>query len=222
MTLTYDLYWSFRSPYSYLVTPRLVALERIYDVRANVCPVYPIAVRQPDFFTSNDPLWLSYFMRDIGRTAEFVGLPFRWASPDPVVMDYATRTYPREQPYIHRLTHLGVAAAERGRGLAFLDEVSRIIWGGAVTDWHLGDHLERAAARAGLDLAELDAAVAADEAGYVAKVEANQAAQRLGGHYGVPLMVFEGEPFFGQDRFDQLVWRLEQHGLQRRMVEAAA
>jgi 2-hydroxychromene-2-carboxylate isomerase len=26
-------------------------------------------------------------------------------------------------------------------------------------------------------------------------------------------MVFEGEPFFGQDRFDLLVWRLRQHGL---------
>ncbi|WCM26734.1 DsbA family protein [Sphingomonas sp. QA11] len=216
MTLTYDLYWSFRSPYSYLVTPRLVELERDHDVTANVRPVYPIAVRQPDFFTSNDPLWVSYFLRDIGRSAEFVGLPFRWASPDPVKMDMATRTYPKEQPHIHRLTHLGVAAAERGRGLAFLDEVSRLIWGGAVPDWHLGDHLAEAAGRAGLDLAEMDAAIAADPGHHVAVVEANQAAQRVGGHYGVPLMVFEGEPFFGQDRFDQLKWRMERKGLARR------
>ena len=34
--------------------------------------------------------------------------------------------------------------------------------------------------------------------------------------YGVPLMVFEGEPFFGQDRFDQLKWRMTQKGLQPR------
>jgi 2-hydroxychromene-2-carboxylate isomerase len=216
VSLHYDLYWSFRSPYSYLVTPRLVALERDYDVVANIRPVYPIAVRQPDFFAKNDPLWLTYFLRDIGRSAAFVGLPFRWASPDPVVMDMATRTYPAEQPYIHRLTHLGVAAAERGRGLAFLDEVSRLIWGGAVTDWHLGDHLARAAERAGLDLAELDAAIAAEPEHHVAMVTANQDAQRVGGHYGVPLMVFEGEPFYGQDRFDQLEWRMKQRGLVRR------
>ena len=216
MSLRYDLYWSFRSPYSYLVTPRLVALERDYDVVANIRPVYPIAVRQPEFFANNDPLWLSYFLRDIGRSAAFVGLPFRWASPDPVVMDMATRTYPAEQPYIHRLTHLGVAAAERGRGLAFLDEVSRLIWGGAVTDWHLGDHLARAAERAGLDLVELDAAISADPEHHVAMVTANQDAQRVGGHYGVPLMVFEGEPFYGQDRFDQLEWRMKQRGLVRR------
>lgn len=29
-------------------------------------------------------------------------------------------------------------------------------------------------------------------------------------------MVFEGEPFFGQDRFDVLVWRLKQWGLRKR------
>ena len=97
MTLAYDLFWSFRSPYSYLVTPRLVDLEREYDVAATVRVVYPIAVRQPDFFAKNDPLWLSYFMRDIGRSAEFVGLPFRWASPDPVKMDFATTAKNRER-----------------------------------------------------------------------------------------------------------------------------
>ena len=48
MTLTYDLYWSFRSPYSYLVTPRLVALERDYDVVGRIRPVYPLAVRTPE------------------------------------------------------------------------------------------------------------------------------------------------------------------------------
>jgi hypothetical protein len=29
-------------------------------------------------------------------------------------------------------------------------------------------------------------------------------------------MVFEGEPFFGQDRIDLLRWRMEQRGLRRR------
>jgi 2-hydroxychromene-2-carboxylate isomerase len=216
VSLTYDLYWSFRSPYSYLVTPRLFELERDYDVAANVRVVYPIAVRQPDFFAKSDPLWFSYFARDVFRSAAFVGLPFAWASPDPVVMDPATRTYPREQPYIHRLTRMGQVAAEQGKGLAFLYEVSATIWSGKTKDWHLGDHLQRAAERAGLDFAELERTAAADPAGLDAKIEANQQAQREGGHYGVPLMVFAGEPFFGQDRFDQLKWRMEQKGLKRR------
>lgn len=221
MTLDYELYWSFRSPYSYLLTPRLVALESEYDVRCDVRPVYPIAVRSPEFFGKRDPLWITYFMTDVFREAERLGLPLRWPRPDPV-QRAADGSYPKTQPHIHRLTHLGVAAAERGRGLPFLDEVSRLIWSGAVDNWHEGDHLARAAERAGLDYDDLSGAVDADSAAYARKVEANQSAQRDGGHYGVPLMVFAREPFFGQDRFDQMVWRLRQEGLQARAAATAA
>ncbi|KAB7648967.1 2-hydroxychromene-2-carboxylate isomerase [Polymorphobacter fuscus] len=214
--LGFDLFWSFRSPYSYLATPRLVNLVRDFDVACNVRIVYPIAVRQADFFANADPLWVFYLMKDTYRTAEFLGLPYRWPNPDPVLMDPATRTYPRAQPHIHRLSHLGVAAAERGRGLAFIAEVSALIWDGCTDNWHEGDHLAQAAARAGCDLAELDAAIAADPVHHVDVVETNQSDQRKGGHYGVPLMVLDGEPFFGQDRIDQLIWRLEQKGVMRR------
>ena len=211
MTLSYDLYWSFRSPYSYLVMPRLVALEAEQDVTCNVRPVYPLAVRTPEFFESRDPLWVPYLMRDVHREAAFLGMPFRWPRPDPV--QQANGSYRIEQPHIHRLTHLGVAAAERGRGLAFLREVSHVIWSGEIDGWHEGDHLAGAAARAGLDFAELTAAVDADPARHAAVVEENQIAQRAAGHWGVPMMVFDAEPFFGQDRVDQLIWRMRQQGL---------
>lgn len=215
MTLSYDLYWSFRSPYSYMVTGRLVALERDYDVQCRVRPVYPLAVRTPEFFEQQDPLWVRYFMVDVFREAAFRDLPFRWPRPDPVQRS-PEEGYRMTQPYIHRLTHLGVAAAERGRGLAFLDEVSRVIWGGEVDNWHEGDHLARAAERAGLDFAELAAVADRESERLVAVVEANQVAQREAGHWGVPTMVFDGEAFFGQDRFDQLKWRMEARGLARR------
>ncbi len=212
MSLTFDLYWSFRSPYSYLATPRLLDLVTRCDVTCNVRPVYPLAVRTPEFFDTRDPLWGPYLMRDIRREAEFLGLPIRWPRPDPVQQS-AEAGYRMQQPYIHRLTHLGVAAAERGRGLPFLREVSHVIWSGEVNDWHQGDHLAGAAARAGLDWAELSAAVDADPARYAEIVAASQTDQRAAGHWGVPMMVFGGEPFFGQDRIDQLVWRLRQAGM---------
>ncbi len=220
MTLRYDVFWSFRSPYSYLVTPRMVALEGEHDVACNVRIVYPIAVRQADFFANSDPLWFSYFMRDVFRCGEYLGVPIRWPVPDPVKMDIATRTYPAEQPHIHRLSQLGQAASEAGKGLAFIDEVSRVIWSGTVDNWHEGDHLARAAERAGLDLATLDAVVASESERLDAAIKANQDAQRAGGHYGVPLMVFDGEPFFGQDRFDQMTWRMKQKGLSPRAAAA--
>ena len=213
MTLTYDLYWSFRSPYSYMICRRLTELERDYDVKGNIRPVYPLAVRTPEFFETRDPLWFSYFMADIHREAAFLGLPFRWPRPDPVLMDMATRTYPKDQPHIHRLTRLGAAATELGHGLLYLTEVSKTIWSGEVDNWHEGDHLDQAATRAGLDPKELNALANTDAQRLHTVIEESQVAQRNAGHYGVPMLAFNGEPFFGQDRFDQFKWRLEQQGL---------
>ncbi len=217
MSLVVDLYWSFRSPYSYLATARLVKLRDEYDVDINARPVLPLAVRTPEFFERANPLFVSYLLRDAPRVAERLGIPFRYPNPDPVVFDMASGRYPVEQPYIHRLTRLGVAAAEGGDGLAFLDEVSRLIWGGT-NGWNEGAHLAEAASRAGFDLAELDAVVAAEPDRLVAQIEENQKALEISGHWGVPTCVFEGEPFFGQDRLADLVWRLEQEGLKPRSL----
>jgi 2-hydroxychromene-2-carboxylate isomerase len=215
MTLTYDLFWSFRSPYSYLVTPRLIELEREYDVTTNVRPIYPIAVRIDSFFKSVNPLWRPYLIRDAARTAQMLGMPFSMPNPDPIVMNLQTGEVPKTQPYIGRLTRLGVAAAERGKGLQLLKEVSATIFGGT-PDWHLGDHLAKAVARAGLDLAELDRDIETNAERYEAIIAESEAAQKRAGHWGVPLMAFENEPFFGQDRFEVFKWRLAQQGLKRR------
>ena len=51
---------------------------------------------------------------------------------------------------------------------------------------------------------------------YEAIIKDNEAAHRKAGHWGVPLFVFEGEPFFGQDRIDHLLWRMKQRGLRER------
>ncbi len=215
MPLAVDVFWSFRSPYSYLATPRLVALAGRFDLDVRVRVVLPIAVRIPDFFRTVNPLWPSYLLRDTMRLAEWLDLPFAWPRPDPIVQDYVTRQVAAEQPYIHRLTRLGALAAERGLGLAFVDQVSRLIWGGT-EGWDQGTHLAEASACAGADLAELESVAARDAARLDAAVAANQADLEAAGHWGVPTMVFRGEPFFGQDRIDLLVWRLRQYGLRER------
>jgi 2-hydroxychromene-2-carboxylate isomerase len=216
MTLSLDLFWSFRSPYSYLATGRLARFARDYDVDVRVRPVLPLAVRDPTFFERVNPLWPPYVLRDTVRIAEHLDIPYGWPRPDPIVQEFPSREVAKEQPYIFRLTRLGVDAALRGCGLPFIDEVSQIIWNGRIVGWHEGTHLEEAAARAGLELAAMDAAIEADPARYDRIIEENQQAHLAAGHWGVPTMVFEGEPFFGQDRIDLLVWRLEQHGLRKR------
>ncbi|MBV9330988.1 MAG: DsbA family protein [Alphaproteobacteria bacterium] len=216
MTKSIDLFWSFRSPYSYLATRRLVELERNYDLSIQVRPVYPIAVRYGEFFERVHPLWVPYLMRDTMRIAQMLQLPYRWPRPDPVQIDPATRRAHVEQPYIGRLTRLGCAAAETGKGLAFIDQVSRLIWSGTVDKWHEGSHLADASARAGLDLAHLEDEIAREPEKFEAIIEKNQSAHEAAGHWGVPTMVFEGEPFFGQDRIDVLLWRMKQRGLRER------
>lgn len=217
MGLQADVFWSFRSPYSYLATRRYRALAEQYDLTINLRPVYPLAIREPDFFERSHPNWLRYTFTDMFRVAQFHGVPFGPPRPDPIVQDVRTRKIADEQPYIFRLTRLGQAATRRGKSLAFCDEVSRLIWGGA-ENWHEGDHLSGAAMRAGLDLAELDAEAISDAEALDSEIAANQAALEAAGHWGVPTLVFDGESFFGQDRIDMALWRMEQEGLTKRVA----
>lgn len=216
MSLSVDLFWSFRSPYSYLALPKTMRLVAEYDVEVRARPVYPLAVRVPDFFKRADPRFARYVAIDSWRVAEREGIPFRFPRPDPIVQNMSTLEVAAEQPYIHRLTRLGAAAQLAGRGLPFIAEVSRVLWDGSVERWNEGDHLAKAAARAGCDLAAFDAAILADPAPFDAVITENERAHAASGHWGVPTFVFAGEPFFGQDRIDLLLWRMEQKGLKAR------
>jgi len=216
MTLSIDLFWSFRSPYSYLATPRLVEMQRDYDLNINVRPVYPLAVRSGEFFGQVNPMWIPYLMRDTYRISQMLGLPYRWPRPDPVVVDPATRAATPNQPYIHRLTRLGALAQEEGRALEFACAIAPVLWDGSVTGWNEGDHLAKAAAAAGFDLAAMDAAIVSDPDHYERIIAGNERDHAASGHWGVPTFVFENETFFGQDRIDLLIWRMESKGLTRR------
>ncbi|MXP43404.1 2-hydroxychromene-2-carboxylate isomerase [Allopontixanthobacter sediminis] len=215
MTLTAELYFSFRSPYSYLAIGRYRALTEMFDVDIALRSVYPLAIRQPDFFERNHPNWLGYTFRDMVRVAQFHGIPFAAPKPDPIVQDLVTRKIADDQPHIFRLTRMGQAAARRGEGLAFADEVSRLIWGGT-PGWNEGEHLAAAATRAGLDLEELASEADSDVAALDEELAANQQALEDAGHWGVPTLVFGGEPFFGQDRIEMVLWRMNEQGLTER------
>lgn len=215
-TLRFDFYYSFRSPYSYLATPQIAAVLEQWDVAADIRVVRPIAVRIPGFFKQVNPLWPPYLMRDTYRISARLGIPYAWPRPDPIVMNVATGEVPQDQPYIMRISRLGAAAVEAGRGMEFLTEVGRTIWSGQTPGWNEGDHIARAIAAAGLDPETLEAKAAAEADRLDAQIAQHEADQVTAGHWGVPLFVFEGEPFFGQDRIEDLVWRMRQRGLAER------
>ena len=205
-----EMFFSYRSPYSYLAIKRIANWSGDENIDLQIRPVLPLAIRQPEFFRNANPVMPRYVRRDTARVAAFHQIPFRWPSPDPVVMTFDPVRIPQEQPYIHRLTRLGIEAARQNLSVPFTEEVSSLIWSGAVADWTVGTHLADAVARAGLDLAAMDRAIEENVASYDDQIARNQEDHQAAGHWGVPTIVFNGEPFFGQDRIDLLAWRLKE------------
>lgn len=208
-----EIYWSFRSPYSYLAIDRLAAIKRDYDIDVDFRPVRPLAMREPDFFKRGRKQFLPYLLKDVPREAERLGIPFGLPDPDPIRMDMASGKVDPDQPIMTMLMDLAIAATQAGAGVEFARAVGRSIWGGK-KGWHEEDALGETLRKACLDLSDLKQWAADNQAAIEETIARNEAAQ-LQHHWGVPLAALDGEPFFGQDRIDSLIWRLDQRGLRR-------
>jgi 2-hydroxychromene-2-carboxylate isomerase len=206
MTEQVDVYWSFRSPYSYLVTADLLQLRKEFDVEINLRVVLPLAIRnKAAVFDPSNRKPARYIMLDWQRRAEMLGRPYAWPNPDPVAQNFETMDVAEDQPLIMRLSRLGVEAQRRGKGIDFAAAVSGLLFGGTA-GWDQGDHLNKATASAGLPLAEMEAAIV--DGDHLDEINRNHDGLEAAGHWGVPTMVVRGEPFFGQDRIGTLRWRL--------------
>ncbi len=215
--VSFDLFWSMRSPYCYLALDRLLEIRECFDVEIKVRVVYPLAIRQPDFFKIRaSKHYRSYNLLDTQRWSEYLKMPFRRPVPDPIVQELSTGVVADLQPYIYRLTRTAELATQAGKGMDYLNQVVRMLWDGTTDDWHEGDHLSRAINRAGLDGEMLLERAEKDADRIDAAIATHEAAQEKAGHSGTPLMVFNGEPFFGQDRIELLIWRLKEGGLRER------
>lgn len=209
MTRVVDVYWSHQSPYCYFALDRILALHRRGDVDVVLRLVLPGVLRNPQVFADATELEQRYFALDIRRTAAFLGLPYGEARPYPVEFEPGTlfRAAP-QQPRVHRLYYLNAAAEHAGQGWAFLDRVARLIWDGGTVDWHSDATMRAAVEQVGLNYRQLSARAAAGAEQFEREFAANHESLIAAGHWGVPTFVYDGEPFFGQDRFDQLLWRM--------------
>ncbi len=81
MTTPIDLFWSFRSPYSYLATPGALKLEKDFDVTVRFRPVLPLAVRDAAFFSPDNLKRAKYIGLDWPRRAQRQRMPHGWPSP---------------------------------------------------------------------------------------------------------------------------------------------
>ena len=220
MMKTVDAFLSIQSPYCYFVMPRLMRLAAHPDLQVRFRQVRPGVLRIPDVFADRSELEQRYFFTDVARTAAFLGLPYAEADPSPVAFTPGSLWIAEnDQPRAWRLIDLLMAAERSGNGLVLYDRVMKLIWDGQTTGWDQGGHLARAVADAGLDLHALELLATEERKALRQSLYANDAAIFKAGHWGVPCLAFEGEAFYGQDRFDQLLWRL---GLSIDALPAAA
>ena len=86
-----DFYFSYRSPYSYFILPRIKKLIEEYNVEVNFKLVYPLAIREPSFFrTKNMFTYFFWRLLDYRRVANKLGMSFYRPRPDPISQNLFT------------------------------------------------------------------------------------------------------------------------------------
>ena len=208
-----DLYFSYRSPYSYLILPRMLKLKNEYNVDVNFKIVYPIAIRLPEFFKDRNLFYFTTLMMDIKRKAKKLNMTLNLPiKPDPIKQNIITGKISENQPYIFDICHMGQLMCNRGKGMEFAHELSKLIW--SVKNWNNDDLLEPLFAEFGEDLGEVRESIKSNEKSLIEEIEMNQLDQKEAGHHGVPLNVYKGKYYFGQDDpFEELIKELINDGV---------
>lgn len=181
-----DFFVSLRSPYSAIVTPRVLALGRLTGAPVRLRPVLPMVMR-------GLPVPLAkrlYISRDSAREARLQGIPFGRIN-DPV----------------GRPTERGLAllawAERQGRGPDFLLSFMRGVWAEGL-DAGSERGLRRITERAGLPWAA--ALPALQDEAWRAGAEANRQEMLGMGLWGVPSFRVRDTAVWGQDR----LWAVQQ------------
>jgi 2-hydroxychromene-2-carboxylate isomerase len=186
-------YFSFRSPYSWLALHRLEPALAPLRVSLEYVPVFP----PPEF--ANDPLKFpdkaNYYAEDLLRISRAYGLEFRL--PEPFDCNWL-------RPHAAFF-----AAHDAGRGVAYAKALfeARFCCG---KDLGQDSVMAACAAAAGLDPARVLAAqddLACQERLMHGMIE-GASDHRL---FGVPMFVYRGERFWGNDRIDWLLRSIQQH-----------
>ena len=200
-----DFYFSYRSPYSYLILPRMLKLKNEYKLDINFKIVYPLAIRMPEWFKNKNIFFFVPFIMDFKKKAKKLNIPLNMPiKPDPIRQNTITGKISSHQPYIFDVCHMGQVMSNRGKGIEFAFELSTLIW--SVKNWNNDSLLEKVFAEFGEDLYEVRETAKKDESRIIDEINNNQEDQKIAGHHGVPLNVYKGKYYFGQDDpFEELI-----------------
>jgi 2-hydroxychromene-2-carboxylate isomerase len=190
--LTCELWFSFRSPYSYLAIEQIEQVLAPYGVPLVLKPVGSTVRRVP-----MPPVQRRYIAHDAKRCADRLGIAFgELCEPEGKGLEHC----------------LAIAhwAAGRGQAMAFARSAMRGIWAEALDVAEYVD-LRHIVERAGLPWAEASAAIGDPTATKAAQVHATELA--VYGLWGVPSIRCGNFIAWGQDRLPLLADRLRRHAL---------
>lgn len=194
-----DFYFDFSSPYGYLAAQRIDALAALHGRTVNWRPI----LLGPAFKASGNsplvaqPLKGEYALIDILRTARFMRVPYRHPTPFPIGTQNAARAFywlhdrdPAQARQLARLCY----ATYFGEGI----------------DISSAEKVAALAASLGADGDQIHAAVGEPSVKERLKQEVEASLAR--GVFGSPYFIVDNEPFWGNDRIEQLDWWLKTGG----------
>jgi len=182
-----ELFFSFRSPYSYLALERVGMLASRYGIPLVIKPVLPMVMRGHAVPIAKR----LYLARDAAREARRLGIPFGRIC-DPLGGG------------VERCLALFDHAEAKGAALSFCSSAARGIWSESL-DMTSDDELAIVVRRAGLDWNEAKPWLFDD--GWQGRVETHRQQLRELGLWGVPSFRLGDVALWGQDRLE----RLEEH-----------
>jgi 2-hydroxychromene-2-carboxylate isomerase len=197
--LVCELWFSFRSPYSYLALERIEAVLAPHGVPLVVKPIAPMVARG----LAMPGVKRMYIVRDAKREADRHGIPFGELC-DPL------------GPGIDHCIAIAHRAAQHGRLMAFARSAMRGIWTEALDMTEYVD-LRAVVERAGIAWDDARAALAPEAVAEAMKAaQASAAELAVYSLWGVPSMRCGEFVAWGQDRLDLLADRLRRHALAMR------
>jgi len=182
-----ELYYSFRSPYSYLCLQRVFAIADAFKLQLVVRPVLPMVMRGMQVPQRK----LAYIAKDTSREARRMDIPYGHFA-DPVGVG------------VERCLAVFFYAQGEKRERDFLLHAGEAIWSRAI-DVATDKGMRKVTGRCGLFWPDVLAAM--EDESWRQKVEENRESMFDSGSWGVPTMRLDDYVVWGQDRD----WLLARH-----------
>jgi 2-hydroxychromene-2-carboxylate isomerase len=188
------LFYSYRSPYCYLVTERACSLPEDFGVHLQWRFMYPAQGSHEVKMATPE---VDYMRRDIVRCAEAQGLEI--SLPENIIQG--------------RLAALGSTyAVGEGRGEEFVRATARAYW---VEGRDIDEEKVLTDVGESVGLKPEELASALNDRSLEGLLRANRREARTLGVFGVPTFVIGQELFWGNDRYEFVVAELARKGLAR-------